>query len=408
MHSPGRHVWVASGTSNRLRQSGGRAVRQCPRPTARDATGAQPEEGQMAIHVSARPALRAGAAILIAALVLTLGIAPLMARGSDHLDAPNLGSVHVDANDNLSVTKLRGPVDINDLYVFDAPNGRTVLALTVNPAVNLLGRQRFNDNVDYRINIDRNGDARADVTYTTTFGEHGNGSQPYTVKRGNTTVARGWTDKGNATGSQGVMAFAGTRSDPFFFDLIGFLGSVKGQGTDALGKTPTDFFAGLDTYAIVLEVPNSQLGGNGTHIGVWGQTVSGGSLIDQVGRPAINTVFNSTGADKMAFNRTPPSQQRTAMGGKFRSNVITTLVGLSTALGSPYTTAQAQGIADILLPDVLTYQVGTDASFLNGRDLDDDVIDAELGLATNGAVTSDGVGAHGDLLSSFPYLGAPH
>ena len=225
----------------------------------------------MAIHVSARPALRAGAAILIAALVLTLGIAPLMARGSDHLDAPNLGSVHVDANDNLSVTKLRGPVDINDLYVFDAPNGRTVLALTVNPAVNLLGRQHFNDNVDYRINIDRNGDARADVTYTTTFGEHGNGSQPYTVKRGNTTVARGWTDKGNATGSQGVMAFAGTRSDPFFFDLIGFLGSVKGQGTDALGKTPTDFFAGLDTYAIVLEVPNSQLGGNGTHIGVWGQ-----------------------------------------------------------------------------------------------------------------------------------------
>ena len=138
----------------------------------------------------------------------------------------------------------------------------------------------------------------------------------------------------------------GTWSDPFFF-TIGFLGSVKGQGTDALGKTPTDFFAGLDTYAIVLEVPNSQLGGNGTHIGVCRARRCPGSLIDQVGRPAINTVFNSTGDDKMAFNRTPPSQQRTAMGGKFRSNVITTLVGLSTALGSPYTTAQAQGIADI-------------------------------------------------------------
>ena len=187
------------------------------------------------------------------------------------------------------------------------------------------------------------------------------------------------------------MAFAGTRSDPFFFDLIGFLGSVKGQGTDALGKTPTDFFAGLDTYAIVLEVPNSQLGGNGTHIGVWGQTVSGGSLIDQVaGRPSTRcstrpapTRWRSTELRRRS------SERRWA--GKFRSNVITTLVGLSTALGSPYTTAQAQGIADILLPDVLTYQVGTDASFLNGRDLDDDVIDAELGLATNGAVTSDGV-----------------
>jgi hypothetical protein len=357
---------------------------------------------------SARPALRAGAAGAAAILILTLGIAPLLTGASDHLDAPNLGSVSVDANDNLSVTKLRGPVDINDLYAFDAPGDRTVLALTVNPAVNLLGKKRFNDNVDYRINVDRNGDAIADVTYTVTFGEQSSGpTQPYTVKRGGTQIASGWTN-GASKASQGVQAFAGTRSDPFFFDLIGFLGSVKGEGTDRLGNNPTDFFAGLNTLAIVLEVPNSQIGGNGANIGVWGQTVSEGSLVDQVGRPAINTVFNSTGADKIAFNRTPPSQQRTALGGRFRTNVINTLVGLSTALGKPYTQAQAAGIANILLPDVLTYQVGTDASFLNGRDLDDDVIDAELSLATNGAVTSDGVGPHGDLMSSFPYLGAPH
>jgi hypothetical protein len=45
---------------------------------------------------------------------------------------------------------------------------------------------------------------------------------------------------------------------------------------------------------------------------------------------------------------------------------------------------------------------------LNGRALADDIIDAELGITTNGCVTSDGVSAHGDYLSSFPYLGVPH
>jgi hypothetical protein len=158
----------------------------------------------------------------------------------------------------------------------------------------------------------------------------------------------------------------------------------------------------------VVEVPNASLGGNGVNIGVWATTTAGGAVADQMGRPAINTVFNSTAADKEAFNVTPPSQQPTAMGGKFRTNVVNTLVGLSTALGNPYTQAQAEGLAAILLPDVLTYTVGTDASFLNGRDLDDDVIDLELSIVTNGVVTSDGVGPHADYLGSFPYLGNPH
>jgi hypothetical protein len=259
--------------------------------------------------------------------------------------------------------------------------------------------------------VDRTGDAVADTQVVTTFGDpDARGVQHYTVKLDGKAVASGFTDgaKGSEHSRSGVWSFAGQRSDPFFFDLIGFLGSIRGQGTDRLGQTPTDFFVGLNTLAIVIEVPNAALGGNGTNIGVWATTVAGGAVADQMGRPAINTVFNSSAADKEAFNVTPPAQQPTAMGGTFRTNVINTLVGLSTALGNPYTQQQAAGLADILLPDVLTYTVGTNANFLNGRDLDDDVIDLELSLATNGVVTSDGVGAHGDYLASFPYLGNPH
>jgi hypothetical protein len=43
---------------------------------------------------------------------------------------------------------------------------------------------------------------------------------------------------------------------------------------------------------------------------------------------------------------------------------------------------------------------------LYGRTLTDDVQDAFLAILTNGKVTEDKVGPHGDLLAEFPYLGS--
>ena len=125
---------------------------------------------------------------------------------------------------------------------------------------------------------------------------------------------------------------------------------------------------------------------------------------DQMGRPAINTVFNHTAQDKEDFNVTAPADQRTAFGGKFRTNVIDTL----TSFGWDAPTAGA--IADFLLPDVVTYDTRTVANgaAFNGRALQDDVIDAELAVTTHNNVKSDCVPAHTDYLSSFPYLGLPH
>jgi len=44
----------------------------------------------------------------------------------------------------------------------------------------------------------------------------------------------------------------------------------------------------------------------------------------------------------------------------------------------------------------------------NGRALTDDVLDGFISILTNGKVTTDGVGAHSDLLTEFPYVGPPH
>jgi Domain of unknown function (DUF4331) len=379
-----------------------------------------------------RPTARGALLVAGAALTLALGGAPLLVTGADHLDAPALGGLTNAAGD-FAPHSDHGDRDINDVYVFQGRNAsRTVLAMTTNPAINLFGGS-FGTNVRYVINVDNDGDARADKAYVWRFGApNGNGAQSYTVTRYSGANAQsfgqGLVWASGSTGGNGIgsgkgasKVFAGVRSDPFFFDLTGFVGTVLGVGTDGLGSNPTDFFTPLNTNAIVIEVPDDALGG--TNIGVWGTTSSwdGSSWMaaDQMGRPAINTVFNTklvdanSGQTKNRFNTTPPSQQRSAFGGLFRTNAIVTLMNINAALGTgcpDYDAATAGAIADILLPDVVTYNVNTpaDGTALNGRALADDVIDAELGITTNGCVTSDGVPAHTDYLSSFPYLGVPH
>jgi hypothetical protein len=363
-----------------------------------------------------RRAFKALATVGAAGLILTMGAAPLLVGAADHLDAPNLGHVSVDPAGNVSVEKLGGQFDINDVYAFkSATPGWTVLAMTVNPAINVLGSTTFGSNGSYTFNIDTNGDARPDMQYVVTFGDaDAQGIQHYVVKLDGKALASGFTGPKGKAHNRGIHAFAGPRSDPFFFDLIGFLGSVKGQGVRRFDDgNQSDFFIGLNTLAIVIEVPNAALGGNGHLIGVWGTTAmqdtSGWHQVDQMGRPAINTVFNAAGADKLAFNQTAPADQRTALGGKFRNNMIAVLEALSALSGTAYTPAQAGAIADLLLPDMLTYTVGTTAAGpLNGRGLADDVIDVELNLVTKGAVPTDMIGPHGDYQASFPYLGNPH
>jgi hypothetical protein len=378
------------------------------------------------------------AAFGTALIALTIGAAPIVTSAADHLDAPALGGLVVDGQ--FAPHSEHGDRDINDLYVFPAPDAsnRTVIAMTTNPAINLFGGN-FGKGVRYSFNIDTNGDNKADLVYMARFGnvdddDDGLAEQDYKIKRytgskarsltGGKTIVKGETNDRAVTGRDGIKAWAGVRSDPFFFDLLGFLGTTQGVGSDTLGDgTPTDFFAALNTNAIVLSIPNSQLPDS---IGVWATTTykSNGKWrqADQMGRPAINTVFNPT-ADKNDFNRTAPHRQATAFGGKFRTNVVDTLLAFS-ALDSegPYAQGEAEALAAVLIPDVLTYSRSSSLPApLNGRGLADDVIDTELNIVTGGdplglfagrdatgGVPGDGVGPHTDYLATFPYLGLPH
>ncbi len=61
-----------------------------------------------------------------------------------------------------------------------------------------------------------------------------------------------------------------------------------------------------------------------------------------------------------------------------------------------------------LLPDILDYDYARPGGYPNERKQTDDIIDYQLNVLTNGAVTIDKVGSHRDLHTMFPYLGSSH
>lgn len=317
---------------------------------------------------------------------------------ADHLDQPGLKSPDMDAR-----------IDITDVYAFQKPGdaSKSVLICNVNPLAPTLATS-FDTDAVYEIKVDTNGDAIAEIAFRIRFSDvDDTGAQTATVRHniGQEAATEGhhgtliidrapvsFDRQARVTANGPYKFYAGLRSDPFFFDLMGFLKGFKFTGSD--------FFKDKNVFGIVLEVPNRALGPN-PKVGIWARVVhhvSGAWLqVDRMGRPAINTVFNH-GDDKKTFNSQPPTLDRQ----RFQDKFVSTL----TSFGHP--AAEATSLAQVLLPDILTYDYSSAKGFLNGRKLTDDVIDIELGLVTKGKVTTDKVGPHTDYLPVFPYLGHPH
>lgn len=138
---------------------------------------------------------------------------------------------------------------------------------------------------------------------------------------------------------------------------------------------------------------------------------------DQMGRPAINTVFVGS-ADKNTFNTTQPSAQSAGFEAKFGTRLLALNAAYSTnALGQDSATFAGLLATDVLnvsLDGTTTFFDGTNV--LTGRNLSDDVIDTELLLifggsagTDNSGLTSDNVDANDKaFLTTFPYLATPH
>lgn len=141
---------------------------------------------------------------------------------------------------------------------------------------------------------------------------------------------------------------------------------------------------------------------------------------DQMGRPAVNTVFvNSNAKDR--FNRTIPSNQNENFQTMFENNLKalspayanegdTNALGLDAA---SFTGLLATDVLNLSLDGTTTFFDGTNV--LTGRALADDVITVELLLifggedfSENPSLSDDNVDVNDkEFLTSFPYLASP-
>jgi hypothetical protein len=137
---------------------------------------------------------------------------------------------------------------------------------------------------------------------------------------------------------------------------------------------------------------------------------------DQVGRPAVNTVFIPA-SGKDSFNTTIP----TMMPGLFTNDMKTSLLTLNPNFSTNLLGLTPDQFIGVLSTDVLNASTKGVTSFYNGtqvltgRALSDDVIDVELTLIFGGPTGGDNAGLTSDhvnsndkpFLTAFPYEASP-
>ena len=325
-------------------------------------------------------------------------------------------------SNHYSAANLRFPgddarLDFTDLFVFPTPgeSGRTTLIMDVNPYTTgisamppFLMKAEFHPDGVYRIHVDNDGDAHADVAFTFTFSEFRDGMQTGTVHHAVGERARqpepdgdvlisgtpvGFDDAAQPVQAGPARLFVGLRSDPFFADADGSFHGFNWTGQDA--------FANRNVLSIVLEVPDDMLGPDPA-IGVWASVSvrRDGELVqvDRGGHPTINPFVNPNDV-KDRFNVRQPADDV--------ANYAEPWSRLLQEQGD-YTPEEARAAALIVLPDILRFDRDRPAAYPNGRALDDDAFSARFAWLSNGRIPPQGLKPHDDLTAGFPYLGLPN
>jgi len=318
--------------------------------------------------------------------------------------------------DNIKFPGDDRRLDLTDVFAFAAPEdpSKTVLIIDSNPtsAPPPIAAQdkgpAFYPGAVYRINIDTDGDAEADIAFTFVFSDYVNGRQTATAWYATGPDARQPEPAGRVLAESiavsfdgtvepvkagSIRLFAGLRSDPFFADVEGALHGLVWTGHDD--------FADNNVDSIALEIPSNMLG-TGPTIGVWASISrrrDDGTLeqMDRGGNPTINPFINPDGEKNLYNSRQPVD------------DVANYLDPWSKILEQGgYSPEDAKAAAMQVLPDVLQYDRGKPAAYPNGRKLTDDVYSHRFAWLSNGKVPPTGLQPHDDLLADFPYVGPPN
>ncbi|HSL66325.1 MAG TPA: DUF4331 domain-containing protein, partial [Gaiellaceae bacterium] len=311
--------------------------------------------------------------------------APDPAAASSHREAPLI------AEDPTA--------DATDLYAFRSPDRPDTVTILGNwiPAEDPAAGPNwytFSPRARYGLHVDRDGDAKADVSYYFRFRNKepvaflGNTVQTYSVTRvvggRSTVIASALETPPNNIGPRttpnyrslaaagvrdlpgGVKVFAGQRDDAFFGDIGAIFDLVAiRNGTGATGGG-RDFFAGYAVHAIALQIPIAQLDTPSHVIGVWMTTerqrisirqagggpkaVSQWVQVSRLGNPLVNEVLIPT-ALKDRWNALDPDQDAQFV--RFvREPILAALLNQLYPTLGPFKTTGREDLVSVLLTGV--------------------------------------------------------
>ncbi len=318
---------------------------------------------------------------------------------SHHLDTP--------------LAREKGQLLIDDLYVF-AGDRSTVFVMDVNSNITEPNVQRgFHPKGRYEFRLHFDGADFETLTYRISFGDVGSdghqavhldvlsGKDARDDSSAGERLLEGRT--GEVVSGPATRLWAGRIHDSFYVDLslLGMVNSAVRNGTALdLSKwraaQAVNNFAGTTVESIVVEVSHQhpQLR-PGARIGVWGATkfpaeTGGWRQINRAGHPMMWPIFRP---DDTHFtnpaNTRHPSEDFKAEGQHFGDLIAAAVAASGTSDDPP---GYGQSVARELFPDVLSYVVGTPATYSfvarNGRSLADNAPEAMLSLVVCTAVPS--------------------
>jgi hypothetical protein len=336
---------------------------------------------------------------------------------SHHLDTP--------------LAAQTGQLFLDDLCVFPGEES-TVFVMDVNSTVNgLHSEPSFHPEARYEFKIHFDGADREELTYRISFAEPGaDGRQSLQLHEltggdagddsaDGALLLEGRT--GASSGDAGVRIWAGRIKDWFYVDLslLSKINSAVNDGTavDLSGWRPenaTNNFAGTTVDSIVLEISHQHRRLRpGSRIGVWAATklatdAGGWRQINRAGHPMMWPIF---WPGDVRFDQPFDTQHVSQEVESDRAHIAGHIAATVAAGGSSADPAgYAQAVVQELFPDVLTYTVGTPATYgfaaRNGRTLADNAPEVMLSLVTGTAIPSGLSPATNERFrtAAFPYV----
>ena len=310
--------------------------------------------------------------------------------------------------------------DLNDTYVFQSSNdGYTTIISSANPSTpgstDSPAGVTFGNEGIYNIHIAQDDSFETGMTFAFTF----DGDSIEAHKIGSPNAEIGETGETLGGGNVGdlltlpgdIRVWAGRGEEPFFGNGVGLakFNAAKQGGTFSpeIFQEDGDLFLGATSSFIVIDIPNSMLSDEikvftttaVPHKGEWSQ-------VDRHANVLFPYIFLS---DTPAVQE-EHEQHRPDLDVEERRQAIVNNVFWATSASNADVgngVDYAEKVADMVMPDVITYRTGSEANYavddLNGRALQDDAMNTVLQLMMGVPVDDNADDSH-RYTAEFPYI----